>query len=501
MCRPNIIIINVESVDGRKMGYMGKEVMKDATPNIDELANSGVTFKNTYSNSALCVPSRSSFWSGEYVHNCEAWNNFSGLSEDDRTFKEELERIGYRTKLIGPADYLSGRHSFRARVGAWTRGANIRRPIYRMRAPEVLDEGSNFRGGAETNIPSEPETRSQGFLKDWNSVYKTMDWLREGKQSESPFMLYLTTNLVHPPFQTKKKYLNNIKTRAVQVPKSDHYDHPVLKYQRIAKNVDHSVPTDLTIKIRAIYFAMISMVDEMVGQLLEGLDRLNLKESTYIIFMGDHGEMAMEHAQIRKQSPYESSIRVPLIISGPNLKAGQRISDLVSLVDLFPTIMDFVKLDKPSNLDGKSLVPLIEGKENGHREWVLSEFHGDTSNTGWFMVRKDQWKYIKYVNYAPLLFNVEENPEETYNRADENPDILRNMNALLSDIVDFKKIDEKAKTQDKKKFRVWREKHKQKGNYQKLMREIYSGWDNLSIEETYPWTDQNEAKIEKWLNS
>jgi arylsulfatase K len=136
--RPNILFIHVDSMDGDAMGCMGHPAMSCATPNLDRLAGQGVLFSNAYCNSPMCCPSRASMLSGLYTHHCEAWNNYKGLAESAPTLFDRLAAGGYRSKILGKTDYLSGQHTIRARVSPWTRSANIHRPNYRMGPPRVL---------------------------------------------------------------------------------------------------------------------------------------------------------------------------------------------------------------------------------------------------------------------------------------------------------------------------------------------------------------------------
>ena len=159
--RPNVLFIQCDSMDGRAMGYMDHPAMRQATPNLDALAHRGVLFRNTYCNNPICCPSRASMWSGLYTHVCEGWNNYKGLEEDTPTFRDQLAAGGYLTQTFGKTDYLSGRHTIRARVTPWTRSARIMRPSHRMRAPRILEDN-----------------RSRVHERDWQDVDRTIAWLR-----------------------------------------------------------------------------------------------------------------------------------------------------------------------------------------------------------------------------------------------------------------------------------------------------------------------------------
>ncbi|MFW5788207.1 MAG: sulfatase-like hydrolase/transferase, partial [Halanaerobiales bacterium] len=284
-----------------------------------------------------------------------------------------------------------------------------------------------------------------------------------------------------------------------QIPPQDKTDHPVLNYQWATKNCNRDLPEEHIREIRKTYLAMVATLDEMLGNFLTEIKDMGLNESTYIIFTSDHGEMAMEHDQILKRTMYESSIHVPMIITGPEVKKGLEIENPVSLIDIFPTLMDIADCSTDIELEGESLVPLLAGKSDKRRDWIFSEYHGDRCNTGAYMLRKGNWKYIHYVGYEPLLFNLNEDPWEIDNVAAENTKKVAEFEKLLGDILDYKEVDQKAKKYDKENFRKWRKEHIEIGNYKKIMSEVYSGFDRLTIEDIVPWKKADEMIIEEWL--
>jgi len=479
---PNIVLIMCDSMDGRVMGCMDHPAMAHATPNMDRLAEEGVLFSNTYSNSPLCVPSRASMWSGKYVHHCEAWNNFKGLEEDTPTFQTRLEDAGYIAKTFGRTDYLSGRHTIRARVSAWTRSANLMRPNFRMEAPEILSD-----------------RRERVHNRDWDSVEKCIEWMRYASSPKSPFMIHLGIGAPHPPFVTSGKYLEIIDDGGVEIPPADESRHPALIYQRTIKNWMHGFSGEMIKKTRKIYFAMIAEVDGMVGKVMDHLKESGLDKSTFVIFTSDHGELAMEHRQFYKQSLYEPSVRVPLIVAGPGIQRGKQVKDLVSLIDIYPTLMSLSQASCPEGLNGQSLMPLLKGEKDNRPDIVFSELHADSLNTGAFMLRRGKWKYVTYVGMEPQLFNLEEDPWEIDNLATSRKEEVKKMDALIRKIVDYEKVDAKVKEYDKTSFREWRQKQKEVGTYEDVMARIFSGWDHLADDEVTPWTDADEDKIKAWL--
>jgi arylsulfatase K len=478
----NIVFIQCDSMDGRAMGNMNHPAVADATPNMDMLAKKGVTFTNTYCNNPICCPSRASMWSGRFTHHCEGWNNYKGLEVNTPTFETRLKKNGYITQTFGKTDYLSGYHTIRARVTAWTSSAGIRRPTFNMEEPEIIDS---------------MQKRVQAG--DWETVDNGCDWLRENGKPDRPFMLYLGLNAPHPPFVTSKYYYNLINEENVDIPPEDKEVHPVMEYQRIQKNWSYGFSEEMVRKTRHIYFAMIAEVDAMLGVVLSQLEALNLMDSTYVIFASDHGEMAMEHKQFYKMNLYEPSVRVPLLISGPGIGEGKSIDSLTSLIDIYPTIMDMTQTKKPSDLDGHSLMRELKGKKGERPDWVLTEFHGTTSNTGCFMLRNKKWKYNVYVGYEPQLFDLEQDPYEINNLAKKRPDIVNDIDKKLRRIVDYESVDAKVKAYDKKSFAKWRAEHKDEGTYEENMAAIHSGWDYITKDNTKAWSEENERQIIDWL--
>jgi arylsulfatase K len=482
----NILLIQTDSQDGRILGCMGHPAMQGATPNLDRLAARGVLFRNAYTNNPVCCPCRASMWSGQYTHHCEGWNNYKGLEPDTPTFLTHLDAAGYRTRVVGRTDHLSGKHTVRARVAAWTRSANILRPAYREPAPEIIE--------------ADEEQVHQG---DWKQADNAVAALREfAAEPGEPFFLYLGTGAPHPPFRTSRRYLDLIDEAGVTVPPEDEglQDHPVMKFRHVSMNWQHGFDDAMVKRVRRIYFAMCSEVDAMMGRVFDALDATGLADTTIVIFTSDHGELAMEHHQWYKMSMYDPSVRVPLIVAGPGLPQGQAIDDPVSLIDIFPTLMDLAEVEAPADIDGHSLLPAARGEPNAHPAWAFSEFHDTPMNTGLFMLRRGDWKYVVYVGYSPQLFNLAEDPDEITNLADRRPNVVAEMDRKLREIVDYDEVDARAKAYDKAAFREWRAEQQAAGTYRDQMARIYSGFDNLPDDEVMPWTDEDEAQIERWLN-
>lgn len=489
---PNIIFIHAESLDGRKLGCMGHPALLKATPNIDQLSREGVLFQNAYTNCPVCNPSRASMWTGKYPNYRNCWNNHEGLRDNVRTFRDTFISSGYRTAAIGPLDFKYGKHSIRDRIGSWTRSAMIHRPISRTPFQKVVADG-------------------EAYIQDWQWIQKALNELHEAKSDERPFWLYLTTGLVHPPFIAEQRHMDLIEKEGIDIPtlmELEETKHPAITYQRVTKNCDKRFSENLVRQIRHIYFAMIAALDEMVGRVMQMVDDMGFTDSTYVVFSSDHGEMAGDQNQILKRNMYEASARVPLIVKGPGIRVGEIVEKPVSLVDLYPTFMDMANISykkfsgRPGyseTLDGESLMPQLTGVDDIKRDWVMCEYHGDRACTGTFMIRKENWKYVKHMGFESELFNLENDPNEIYNLAVERLDVASKMEATLTSVFDCEAIDLRAKIYDREQFVKWRNEAKLEGSYRDTMAQVYSGFDQQSIEEISPWESDDEDKIEEWL--
>lgn len=482
--KPNIVFVHTDSMDGRVMGCMGHPAMRRATPNLDRLAQRGVLYRNFYSNNPICCPSRASMLSGQYTFHCEAWNNYKGLDDDEPNLFTHFDEEGYRVQIYGKTDYLNGAHTIRARVTAWTRSANIMRPAYKEGPPRILESNEK-----------------RVHARDWQDVDSAVCWLREeAPKEDSPFLLYVGIRAPHPAFLTSRYYLRLIDESSVDIPPEDEGSHPVIEYQRISKNWQHGFSAEMVRLVRRVYFAMVAEVDAMVGEIMAVLDEMGLTDATYFVFSSDHGEMAMEHRLWYKSCAYEASVRVPLIIAGPGMRQGVVIEKPASLVDLYPTFLDMAGLSHPAGLDGHSLWLELMGQESDRPDWVLSEYHDSAANTGIFMLRRGDWKYVAYPGYPPQLFNLAEDPDEILNLAPVRPDVVGEMDTLLRSIVDYEAVDAKVKAYDRRAFRRWRLEQKSAGTYEELMARVYSGWDDLAEDEIRPWTETDERQIVEWLS-
>jgi len=305
---------------------------------------------------------------------------------------------------------------------------------------------------------------------------------------------------------------------AISMPKWVPFDsmHPFDQFMSISKCV---LPKDCTgenasrkkiLAIRKTWYAMVAETDAMMGHVIEALNQNpNVANNTYIIFTSDHGEMNMEHRQWFKNAMFEASTRVPLIISGPGIVQGKLVTNLTSLLDIFPTIMELGGVSFDEDIEGFSLVPFLREEDHPIQQWwkpikntktkvrpdhVVSQFHSNFGNTGSFMIRKGSWKYIAFgptppYHYPPRLFNVDQDPEELSDVVSDYPDVATNLDQLLRSIIDYPTVDAEVKKQDLENYLSWVQDGHEDDPWTDFWTQTYRGFD-----------EQDKAKVKDWIS-
>ncbi|MHB9131750.1 MAG: sulfatase family protein [Armatimonadota bacterium] len=490
MTHRNIIHFHAESWDGRLLGAMGHPALLNATPHIDRLASEGTLFQNAYCTHPICCPSRANMWAGRYTHHCESWNNHKGLEPGMWSLLDHLPAT-HTLRTLGKLDYRSGGHTILARLTEWLSAAGIDKPQYDEDVSQCFSvvENDAFRC-------------HEG---DWRLVDQAIAFLEEQRAQQpdgKPFFLTLSTGLVHAAFHTNRYWLDKIPEDAVDIPPMDSTDHPCRQFQRMTKAWRYGYDDDTVRQVRRIYFAMCAEADALVGAVYEAMHRLGLADNTYFVFSSDHGELALEHQEWYKMSFYEGSVRVPLVMAGPEITAGQRCENLVSLIDLCPTFLAMAELPPREACDGESLLPLATGRTRESRDWAYACFMGTSLNTSGYMLRMGRWKYIVYVGYPSQLFDIEVDPGELHDLCAREPELARKLDAELRAIVDYEQTHRDVMAYNKEAFRQWRRQAKRglyvdntyglrntpSADYMTIMDNAFTGYDQA-----------DERTVDRWL--
>jgi choline-sulfatase len=453
MADMNVLLIMVDEMDGRKMGCAGWESMH--TPNLDALAERGTIFENTYCASPLCVPSRASFVTGRHVHEIHCWDNGSPFDDCWDTFGHRLEDQGVPVTTFGKIDFVEpcGDHGFERTFKPTRRNPGdicglFRDPLCRRRnARERLQKaGPKDISG---NIDEEVYDRS-------------IEFLRSDEAQDGPWMLWSSYRNPHFAHFAPEEYYEMYPEDEVELPPvgDESKLNQLNRDLRYHFEVDELIDEETWMRNVRGYHGLISYVDNFVGGLMDTLDEEGLADDTVVIFTSDHGEMLGSHGMWWKCAPFEPSVRVPLIMAGPDIEAGQRVEHPVSQVNMFPTIVDAAECELESDdedLPGVSLLPMArEGDDDDLPKTVFSQYHAHGVRNGWFLVRKDDLKLIHYHGYGHEMYDVGEDPDEAKDLA-LDPDMhhqLASLDGMIHDELNPDVVDTTAKA-DQSARKIW----------------------------------------------
>lgn len=257
-------------------------------------------------------------------------------------------------------------------------------------------------------------------------------WL-ERYPGKEPFFLQIGLPGPHPPYDPTPDYLAKYADRPLPEPIRGNFDAQpsalrALRQQHLSEDHDAIVhladPSQEQMRRqRAHYYANVSMIDAQVGKILDALEARGVLENTIIIFSSDHGDCLNDHGHSQKWTMYEQSVRVPAIVCGPGIRSSLQVDDLVSLMDLGPTILELAGVEVPSWMEAKSLRPYLKGETVPVRDCVFSEHANDKilEKTQFMtMVRKGDWKLVHFVDSDEgQLFDLWVDPQEVNNRWDD----------------------------------------------------------------------------------
>ena len=423
MSRPNIILFQADQLSALTLGAYGNRTV--LAPNIEALCEQGVTFLNAYTNYPICAPSRYTMLTGRLPHAIDAFDNAAELPARVPTLMHYLRRLGYRTTLAGKMHFVGPDqlHGYDERLGtdiypadfAWVPDWNA--------GPRNAPTGINMRAVTEAG----PCLRSLQIDYDDETTFmatqKIYDLARNSKQH--PF--FLTVSLTHPhsPFTATREHWDRYDHNKIDMPKTpsipvDELDQHSrwLYYSHGRDRLD--VTEDHVRNARHAYYGMISYVDDKLGEVLGVLESTNQLNDTIFVFLSDHGEMMGERGMWYKQTFFENSTRVPMIICGPGLPKGKTVEKNVSLLDLMPTLLamaDDGRVNTATKLAGNDLTKLMGGGGSDWGDQVISEYTDMGVCAPCRMIRKGQYKYMYTHSHAPLLFDLAADPLENRNLA------------------------------------------------------------------------------------
>jgi arylsulfatase A-like enzyme len=436
--QPNIVLIMTDQQRTDTIAALGNPHMR--TPNLDRLVQEGVSFDQCYVTAPCCAPSRASFFTGLYPHtngvykNADLWRH---------SWVEKLADAGYHCANIGKMHtfpyetpmgfherfvvenkdrYLEGRY-FLDRWDMFLQAQGLtkqQRELYRLR-----DDYKESLGAFDWELPE--HTQSDKF------VGNTAAWWIRNKPVDQPLFLQIGFPGPHPPFDPPRRYAEEYLDKKLPLPQVTREEldgqPAALKELRVHHaEIDHDSiywledPTDEQLhRMRAYYYANVTLIDELVGGIIEALEEKGKLDDTVIIFTSDHGEALGDHGLIQKWNMYDVATRVPMIVWAPGRFAGNRRFDgQIQHFDVVPAIMELAGIDVPASWATRSVMPALEGEEWSGRQYVFAEQSRDGILTGtaqMTMIRDGEWKLVHY---------LEDEDGELYHLAND-PDEVRNL--------------------------------------------------------------------------
>ncbi len=452
--RPNILFIQVDQLVPAALSVHGHPLVK--TPHLDELAGKSVVFENAYSNFPLCSPSRASMLAGRLPYNISQWDNGAEFFAEIPTLAHYLKALGYSTTLCGKMHFIGPDqfHGYEERLTtdiypsdfSWTPNWDQKfRKGGGIRVRNVIESGRCVRA-LQMDFDDEVE---------YHAVQKIYDLVRH--TDDRPFFFTVSLSHPHPPYVISDKYWDLYRDEDIDLPRVPEIPFeeldPFSQTRAIAMGHQYYDITDDHIRTaRHAYYGMISYVDEKIGSVLTALKETGLDRNTVIIFTADHGEMLGERGMWLKDTFYEWSVRVPMFIYAEGI-APRRVTENVSLVDLVPTCLELAgKEDEPvTELDGDSLVGLMHGSSDGWKDEVISEWSATGHPAPSRMVRRGNYKYWVSEGLPPLLFDLENDPDELENVAgrDEVKEVEQGLRERLYSDWDPAALGERIRTSQK----------------------------------------------------
>ena len=396
------------------------------TPTLDALAAAGTALTSAYimgsTSNAVCMPSRAMLMTGRSLFRVFA-SNPEGVSPypmdpEVPTFPQLLRAAGYRT--YG--------------VGKWH---NEPEPFARS----FDGGGSIFFGGMSDHdavplhdfdpngaYPPDAATLGSGFSTE--IFVDTAIRLLEEHHADQPFCLYAAFTAPHDPRTPPAEFAARYLPEDIELPPNFVRMHPFDNghlHGRDESLAAHPRDPDEIRQHIADYYGMISHLDAQIGRLLDALAASGHADDTIVVYTADHGLAVGQHGLLGKQNVYDHSLRVPLIVRGPGIPAGQRRDGLCYLHDVFPTILDLAGVPVPSGCEGESLVPALTGQDAGMRDCIFSAFQRSQNlapdDSIQRMVRQGNLKLIETRTAGQThlqLFDLADDPWETLNLADDS---------------------------------------------------------------------------------
>ncbi|MEM9016245.1 MAG: sulfatase [Verrucomicrobiota bacterium] len=444
--KPNVLFISVDDL-ASSLGCYGDLIAK--TPHIDRLAATGVKFDRAYNQLPLCNPTRASVMTGLRPDTIKVYDldrHFRDEIPDAVTLSQAFQKAGYFAARVGKIYH----YNVPASIGtdgfddppSWNRTVN-------PKGRDKDDEDLIFNAEPHRKISAALSwLAADGADEEQTDGIITTEAIRiMEEKKEEPFFLGVGFFRPHTPFVAPKKYFDLYpleEMRLPYAPEGDRDDIPTAAFAHNCPVPHYNLEEPVLLGALQAYYACVSFVDAQVGRLLDALDRLGIAEKTMVVFWSDHGYHLGEHNGVwQKRTLFEQSSRSPLIFRVPG-RAGNGTASprVVEFVDIYPTLIEAAGIEGPDDLEGRSLVPLLE---NPIREWdgtaITQILRPQDDRLAMPVmgcsIRTDRWRYTEWAEGAEgvELYDHWADPSEFSNLAiDPSPEdaaVMERLRPLL----------------------------------------------------------------------
>ncbi len=407
--RPNVIWVFGDQLRAQALSFNGDPNAR--TPNLERAEVNGVSFTNNLSGFPLCCPFRGSLLTGRYAHHCVPGHEYP-LPEGQSTVADVFNANGYDTAYIGKW-HLGGFHESNGRAAFFITDPNRRGGFRNWTGYENNNSqwDSWVHGGSGANAF---HYRLPGYETDALTDL-LIKYVKE--QRSKPYFAVLSVQPPHDPFVAPAEYMAHFNPAKLELRPNTAHVPRVLERAR---------------RELAGYYAQIENLDWNYGRIIQTLADTGQLDNTHVFFFADHGDSLGSHGMFRKVNPYEESIRTPMILSGGVPAYGGwrrgRMPVPANSVDIAPTTLGLCGIAKPDWMEGFDYShyriakpPAGAEPDSAYLENVVPTGHNDSINTPYRgLVTKEGWKYVAFENRSWLLFNLNEDPYEEANLAQNN---------------------------------------------------------------------------------
>ncbi len=483
--KPNVLFISIDDLR-TTLGVYGDTTA--VTPNMDQLAAEGMTFRQTFTQVAVCAPSRASLMTGLRPDSTRVWHlgdKFREINLNTVTMPQHFSKFGYHTVNLGKIF-----HNYMPDSISWDepdlRPARYKRPDWLKRDGETFYISKEVAASQVLKRDSLLKLRPIRYADGWNTgpaweaadVHDTMYY--DGSQNEltkktltriakmdKPFFMGLGYFRPHLPFTAPKKYWDFYDAEKIPLASNPHVPEKApghtmnsmyeLRHYDGFNKIGHpqssyKMEQDTARILKHGYYASVSYVDALLGDLFDHMKEIGIYDNTIIILWGDHGWKLGDHNSWGKMTNYNIDLKVPMIIRYPNqLNRGEQTFEITELIDMYPSLCELAGIEVPNYMEGTSFVPLIENPELQWKSAAFSQFHrrpkvsADGKRYMGYSINTKKYHYIEWYSWnhktgtrgvlkSTELFDSKNDPSETVNISEEpkNSNVVKRLSIQLA---------------------------------------------------------------------